>query len=115
MISVIGWTDAYTSPYEEVKFTTERKQALFECVKKRHYDFTYDSMCFLPYGAPFFSDGKMCIPTRQEWEELLKKVYSDSPRFHRLSPLDAIKDEPVQNILFENENVKKDFLESKRV
>ena len=115
MISVIGWTGAYTSPYEEVKFTEERKQALFECVKKRYYDFPYDALCFLPYCAPFFSDGTVCVPTRQEWEELLKKVYSDSPRFHRLSPLDAIKDEPVQNILFENEKVKKEYLKNKEV
>lgn len=110
-LQVIGWVGAYTSPYPETSFTERHRQALFNCIKKRRYDFTHDYLCFLPYAAPIFSDGKICIPSRQQWEELLNDVYVDTKRTHRLTPMDVITESPINDILFENEKAKNKFFE----
>jgi hypothetical protein len=110
-LHVVGWVGAYTTPYPETSFTDKYKQALFNCIKKRRYDYTYDSLCFLPYGAPLFSNGKMCVPSRQQWEEILNDVYKEVKRTCRLTPMDVITESPIDDILFENEKVKNKFFE----
>jgi hypothetical protein len=112
-MKVIGWVDCWTAPYEHDEFTSVHKQALIECVKRRHYDFGHQDHQNLPYCAPFFDNGKSCALNKYQWDEVIKEAYTMLPRNKRLLPIDAIKDSPYKDILFENEKFKKEFLEGK--
>lgn len=101
--SVIGWVDAWTSPYNQVAFTEERRIALIERIRKRGYNFTYETHQTLPYAAPFYSDGVLCVLTKSQWDSVMNDVYSDMQRGPRLTPMDAIDLKPVNSILYEKQ------------
>ena len=104
---VVGWTDCWTSPYKQVKFTEERKRALVDRIRKRRYNFTYDVHQNVPYCAPFYEDGVVCVLTRSEWDDVMASAYGDMPRGSRLTPMDVISDPPKNSVLYE----KRKFLE----
>lgn len=99
----IGWTSAYLSPYKTVEFTEERRRALVERIRKREYDFTFNDHQFASYGAPFYSDGVICVLTKHEWDSVIEEVYKDRPRTARLMPEDVIEFAPVNGVLYEKE------------
>ena len=99
----IGWTSAYLSPYKTVDFTEERRRALVERIRKREYDFTFNDHQFASYGAPFYSDGVICVLTKHEWDSVMEEVYKDRPRTARLMPEDVIELAPVNGVLYEKE------------
>ena len=103
MNAVIGWCDAWTSPYNQTSFTDERKRALIERIRKREYNFTYESHQTLPYAAPFYSDGVICVLTKAQWDSVFDEAYKDSPRGIRLMPMDVIDRRPVNEVLYEKE------------
>lgn len=104
MEKLIGWTSAYVTDYKELPLTKEREQAIVEVVRRRHYDFTYNDMCYLPYCCPIFEDKTISMPNRSQWEQIMSKVYSNIARTHRLIPSDAIKRQPIEDIIYENKN-----------
>ena len=99
----IGWTSAYLSPYKTVEFTAERRRALVERIRKREYDFTFNDHQFASYGAPFYSDGVICVLTKQEWNSVMEEAYKDRPHTARLMPEDVIELAPVNGVLYEKE------------
>lgn len=113
MIQLLGWCGAYTSPYKEETFTEEHRKALVHCIKKRHYNFNYSDLSFLPYAAPFFDTGKIAIPSKAQFDSIMNEVYSNMPRSHRLMPQDAIKTVPYEDILFENDKCKEIFIKNR--
>ena len=100
-MKVVGWTGAYTSGYESTPFTQERKQALIECIRRRHYNFTHFNHEFMEYCAPMYEDNKICILTKPQFDDVMNTVYSDIPLGHRLMPLDVIKRDAINNVLYE--------------
>ena len=112
-MKVIGWVDCWTSPYDHDEFTNKHKQALVECICRRHYDFGYQDHQSLPYCSPLFDNGKSCALTKSQWDEVIEEAYVDKVRTKRLLPTDAIKDAPCKDILFENEKFKQEFLARK--
>lgn len=108
--SVIGWTSAYLSDYPITPFAEERKKALVERIRKRKYNFTYESHQNLPYAAPLYEDRTVCILTKPQWDSVMDEAYGDLPRGARLTPMDAIDDKPVNEILFEKNKFKEQFM-----
>ena len=106
-MTVVGWTSAYLSDYPEVSFTEERRKALIERIRKRRYNFTYESHQTLPYAAPFYSDKVHCVLTKAQWDSVMDETYKDLPCGARLMPMDVITDRPVNGVLYE----KKKFVE----
>lgn len=104
---VIAWVDAYLSDYPVVTFTEERRRALVDRIRKRGYNFTYESHQTLPYCAPLYKDKMVCVLTREQWNSVMDEAYKDVPRGQRLMPMDAIEDRPVNGVLYE----KKKFME----
>lgn len=102
-MELVGWVDAWTSPYKQTEFTEERKQLLIKCIKYRHYNFTHQSHQTLPYAAPFYSDGKLCVLNKPQWDEVMDEVYKNIPIGRRLMPFDTITRKPVNNVLYEKE------------
>lgn len=100
---VVGWTDCYSGNCPVVTFTTDRKKALVERIKKRRYDFNYADHCFLPYCAPVYEDKVMCELTKQQWDDVMDEAYKEIPRSHRLLPQDVIARPAKNGILFEKE------------
>lgn len=100
--SVIGWTDAY-GDYPTTPFTEERKKALVERIRKRKYNFTYQSHQTIPYCAPFYNDKVVCILTKPQWDDVMDEAYGDMPRGPRLIPMDAISRPPKNSVLYEKE------------
>ena len=76
-------------------------------MRKRKYNFTYESHQSLPYAAPLFEDKTTCILDKPQWDSVMDEVYRDFPRGARLMPMDVIEDRPVNDILYE----KKKFME----
>ena len=100
---VSGWTSAYLSVYNTVKYTEDRKRALVDRIRKRQYNFTHTDHCFLEYGAPFYADGVLCVLTKQELDEAISEAYRDEPLGQRLIPEDVITRKPVNGVLYEKE------------
>ena len=100
-MKILGWVDAYASPYKTESFTESHRAALIECIRKRHYNFNYNDMCFLPYGAPFFDTEKIALPSKAQFDEVMNAVYSTINRGVRLLPSDAIKRHPINEVLYE--------------
>ena len=101
--SVIGWTGAYTSGQNTVKYTEERKRALVDRIRKRQYNFTHMDHIWLNYGAPLYADNVLCVLTKQEWDEAISEAYRDEPLGKRLMPDDVIDREPINGVLYEKE------------
>ena len=110
--SVVGWTGAWTSPYEQVSFTDEKRKALIERIRKRKYNFTHQAHQTLPYAAPFFSDNTLCVLTKDQWDDVMSEAYGEMKLGARLTPMDAIADEPFNEVLFEKLKFKEQFKES---
>lgn len=102
MKKLIGWTDAYTTPYETAPFTEERKQALIECIRQRQYNFQHFAHEMLPYGTPFYEDGVHCILTKAQWDDMMKEAYFEIKRGPRLMPADILQLE-AKDVLYEDE------------
>lgn len=106
---IVGWTDAYGSPYKQSEFTQEKRKALIERVRQRNYNFTYDNHQFLPYCCPFYSDGTICVLTKQQFDNVINEAYKDRPIGARLMPMDAITRSPIKGILFEKEKYEEEW------
>lgn len=104
---VVGWVNAYLSPYKTVKYTEDRKKALVDRIRKRRYNFTHSAHQFLDYAAPFYSDNVLCVLTKQEWDEAMREAYKDEPFGPRLMPQDAINRDPINDVLYEKEKWEK--------
>lgn len=109
MNAVIGWTGAYDGVYPTVAFTEDRRKALIERIRKKNYSYNHFDHEMLPYGCPFYSDGVLCCLTKSQWDSVMNEVYRDMPLGERLMPMDVIKDEPVNGVLFEKTKFKEQF------
>ena len=101
----IGWTGAYTTNLPTTPFSEPRKQALVECIKRRHYNFTHFSHEYMDYCAPVYEDNKICILTKAQFDEVMNLAYAEINMGQRLMPSEAIKRAPINEVLYE----KKDF------
>lgn len=99
-MTVIGWSDAYGGAVPTVTFTTERKKALVERIRKRRYNFNHFDHEMLGC-APVYDDKVMCILTKSQFDDVMSEAYKEMPRGQRLLPQDAIDDVPVDGILYE--------------
>ena len=99
--SVIGWADAYGSNYSIAKFTTDRKKALIERIRKRKYNFNHFDHEMLSYAAPLYEDKTICVLTKPQWDSVMEEAYKEIPRGQRLMPQDVIEDKPVDGVLYE--------------
>lgn len=102
-MTVTGWCDAYGSEYQTVSFTEERKKALIERIRKRKYNFNYTDHTMLPYCAPFYNDGTICVLTKAQFDSVMKEAWYDMPRGSRRLPMDAITLPVKDGVLFEKE------------
>lgn len=100
-MKVIGWTSLYTSGYETEQFTDEHKKALIECIKKRHYNFNHFDYEYIEYCTPFYDTKKICSLTKTQFDEVMNLAYAEMPRGKRLLPVDTIKREPINEVLYE--------------
>ena len=101
-MTVIGWSDAYGGTVPTVTFTTERKKALVERIRKRKYNFNHFDHEMLGC-APVYDDKVMCVLTKPQFDDVMSEAYKDIPRGQRLLPQDVITI-PVKNgILYEKE------------
>ena len=102
-MTVVGWTSAYLSNYPTTSFTLERKKALIERIRKRKYNFTHADHEFLIYGAPFYSDNKLCVLNKSEWDSVFDEAYKDIPRGSRLVPEDVIDRSEINTVIYEKQ------------
>lgn len=96
-----GWTSCWLSPYEQVPLSEEKKRLLVECIRYRHYNFTYQQHQTLSYCAPFYSDNTICCLNKSQWDEIMAEAYQDETLGVRLMPQDVIKTAPVNMVLYE--------------
>lgn len=101
-MTVIGWSDAYGGAVPTVAFTTERKKALVERIKKRRYNFNHFDHEMLGC-APVYNDRVMCVLTKSQFDDVMSEVYKDLPRGQRLMPQDVIARPAKDGILYEKE------------
>lgn len=111
-MKLVGWTGAYTSNLSTTSFSELRKQALVECIKHRHYNFTHFNHEFLDYCCPVYEDGKICVLTKPQFDEVMAEAYAEIRLGRRLMPADTIKREPIDGILFEKESYEKEWCEN---
>lgn len=102
-MTVTGWCDAYGSGYQTVSFTDERKKALIERIRKRKYNFNYTDHTMLPYCAPFYNDGVICVLTKTQFDTVMKEAWYDMPRGSRCLPMDVITLPVKDGVLYEKE------------
>ena len=100
--TVVGWTDAYTTQYQSVPFTEERRKALIERIRKRRYNFNHFDHEMLGC-APFYDDKVICVLTKAQFDSVMSEAYKEIPRGQRLLPQDVITRPPKNGILFEKE------------
>lgn len=100
---VVGWTSAFLSNYKTIPFTTDRRRALVDRIKKRKYNFTHTDHQFLDYNAPFYEDEAVCVLTKQEWDDIMSEAYKDDDLGQRLMPEDVILRPPINGVLYEKE------------
>lgn len=62
-MTTVGWSDAYGNAIPIAAFTTERKKALIERIRKRKYNFNHFDHEMLGC-APVYDDGVMCVLTK---------------------------------------------------
>ena len=104
-MTVVGWTSCYSGTCPVATFTTDRKKALVERIRKRRYEFNFQDHSFLPYCAPVYNDNTMCELNKAQWDSVMAEAYKDTPRSQRLLPQDAIDDTPIDGILYEKTSV----------
>ena len=100
-MKIVGWCGAYTSNLPTTTLSEERKRALIECIRRRHYNFTHFSHEYMDYCCPVFEDMKICILTKPQFDDIMSKAYAEISLGNRLSPVDAIKREPISGVLYE--------------
>lgn len=99
-MTVIGWSDAYGGSVPTVTFTSERKKALVERIKKRKYNFNHFDHEMLGC-APVYDDKVMCVLTKSQFDDVMSEAYKDVPRGQRLLPQDVIDDKIIDGVLYE--------------
>ena len=99
-MTVVGWSDAWGNAVPTVTFTTERKRALIERIKKRKYNFNHFDHEMLGC-APVYDDKTMCVLTKTQFDDVMSEAYKDIPRGQRLLPQDVIEDKVVDGVLYE--------------
>lgn len=100
---IIGWTGAYTTNLSTTPFSESRKQALIECIRRRHYNFTHFDHEYMDYCTPVYEDHKICVLTKVQFDETMESAYAEISMGQRLMPSDAIKIQPVNGVLYEKE------------
>ena len=100
-MTVVGWTDAYTTSYPMALFSEDRKKTLIERIRKRQYNFNHFDHEMVAYCCPYYDDGVICVLTKTEFDSVMNTVYNNIPRGSRLLPMDVIDTKPVNGILFE--------------
>lgn len=99
---VVGWTDAFGNAVPTTAFTTERKKALVERIRKRKYNFNHFDHEMMGC-APVYDDRVMCVLTKAQFDSVMDEAYGDMRRGPRLMPQDVIT-RPVKNgILYEKD------------
>lgn len=101
MSTVIGWTSCYEGTYPVVTFTTDRKKALVERIRKRRYVFNHTDHCFLPFCCPVYEDKVVCELNKAQWDSVMADAYKEIPMGQRLLPQDVIEDAPTNGVLYE--------------
>ena len=103
--SVIGWTSAYLSEYPTATFTNDKRKALVERIRKRKYNFTYQTHQTLPYAAPFFSDNTLCVLTKSQWDDVMSEAYAygEMKLGPRLTPMDVIDRPDIKSVIYEKQ------------
>ena len=104
-MKLVGWAGAYTSNLPTAEFSAERKRMLVECIRHRHYNFTHFSHEYMDYCCPVYDDMKICVLTKAQFDDVMSDAYVEISLGNRLYPVDAIKRDPVNGILYE----KKDY------
>ena len=98
---VKGWVDTYGSNFPIAAFSSERKKALVEKIRQRKYNFNFSDAQFLPNCCPYYDDGKICILTKKEFDEIMQEAWKDRPRGARLLPMDVITLPAKNGVLYE--------------
>lgn len=101
-MTVVGWCYAYEAAVPTVTFTTERKKALVERIRKRKYNFNYFDHEMLGC-APVYDDKVMCVLTKAQFDNVMAEAYKDMPFPQRLMPQDVITRSAKNGILYEKE------------
>ena len=101
-MTVIGWSDAYGGAVPTVTFTSERKKALVERIRKRKYNFNHFDHEMLGC-APVYNDRVMCVLTKSQFDNVMAEAYKDTTRGPRLLPQDVITSSPKNGVLYEKE------------
>ena len=103
MNTVIGWCDLYGGIIPTAPFTTDRKKALVERIRKRRYNFNHFDTMMLPFCSPVYSDKVTCEMTKQQWDDVIAEAYKEIPLGQRLLPQDVIARPPKNGVLYEKE------------
>jgi hypothetical protein len=101
-MTVVGWSDAYGGVVPTVTFTSERRKALVERIRKRKYNFNHFDHEMLGC-APVYNDKVMCVLTKTQFDSVMDEAYGDMRRGPRLLPQDVITKPPKNGILYEKE------------
>jgi hypothetical protein len=101
-MTVVGWTDAWGGAVPTVTFTTERRKALVERIRKRKYNFNHFDHEMLGC-APVYNDKVMCVLTKAQFDSVMDEAYGDIKRGPRLLPQDVITRPVKDGVLYEKE------------
>ena len=101
-MTVVGWSDAYGGVVPTVSFTSERRKALVERIRKRRYNFNHFDHEMLGC-APVYNDKVMCVLTKAQFDSVMEEAYGDTRRGPRLLPQDVITQPVKGGVLYEKE------------
>lgn len=101
-MTVVGWSDAYGGAVPTVTFTSERRKALVERIRKRKYNFNHFDHEMLGC-APVYNDKVMCVLTKAQFDSVMDEAYGDMRRGPRLLPQDVITRPAKNGVLYEKE------------
>ena len=101
-MTVVGWSDAYGGAVPTVTFTSERRKALVERIRKRKYNFNHFDHEMLGC-APVYNDKVMCVLTKAQFDSVMDEAYGDIKRGPRLLPQDVITRPVKDGVLYEKE------------
>lgn len=100
-MTVVGWCDLYGDAVPIVTFTSEKRKALVERIRKRRYNFNHQDHYFLPYCSPVYDDKTTCEITKAQWDAVISEAYKDTILGQRLLPQDVITDDAINGVLIE--------------
>lgn len=100
---VVGWTDTYIAHCPIAEFSESRRRALVERIRKRKYNFNFTDYQFLSFCCPVYEDGKICVLSKQQFDDVMKEAWKDMPITKRFMPIDVINIPPVNGVLYEKE------------